>query len=205
MEKSNPRSFLQKLGIGSLIPGVLPSTLYSKSPEKEKKAEPSAGKEPIPNPKRQYNGVYTGEHLSRVAFPIGGMGAGMFCLEGTGAISHMSIRHAFRCGLKNPLHRLPDRGLYLFPFYGCRIRYGKPAGGAAVAGCGVWSHSGGEGGGGWEGGQLGRRVKCAKPAPGRVQGFLGSRFVLSFPASVQINLPGIFLFLIFNRNSKPPG
>ena len=26
-------------------------------------------------------------------FPIGGMGAGMFCLEGTGAFSHFSLRH----------------------------------------------------------------------------------------------------------------
>lgn len=40
-----------------------------------------------------YNGKYTGECLQRVAFPIGGMGAGMFCLEGTGAISHMSVHH----------------------------------------------------------------------------------------------------------------
>lgn len=37
--------------------------------------------------------VYTGERLSRVAFPIGGIGAGMFCLEGTGTISHLSIRN----------------------------------------------------------------------------------------------------------------
>ena len=28
-----------------------------------------------------------------MAFPIGGLGAGMFCLEGTGAISHMSVRN----------------------------------------------------------------------------------------------------------------
>src|ERR1700754_2372356 len=41
----------------------------------------------------KYNGSYSGDYLQRVAFPIGGMGAGMFCLEGTGAISHMSIHH----------------------------------------------------------------------------------------------------------------
>lgn len=41
----------------------------------------------------EYNKVYQGEELNRIAFPIGGMGAGMFCLEGTGAISNMSIRH----------------------------------------------------------------------------------------------------------------
>jgi uncharacterized protein (DUF608 family) len=40
-----------------------------------------------------YNGVYKAENLQQVAFPIGGLGAGMFCLEGTGAISHLSVRH----------------------------------------------------------------------------------------------------------------
>src|ERR1700733_8278214 len=42
---------------------------------------------------RPFNSPYTGPYLSRIAFPIGGIGAGMFCLEGTGAISHLSIRH----------------------------------------------------------------------------------------------------------------
>jgi len=40
-----------------------------------------------------YNEIYSGEYLSRIAFPVGGIGAGMFCLEGTGAISHMSVRN----------------------------------------------------------------------------------------------------------------
>ncbi len=44
-------------------------------------------------PKRPYNGPYTGKHLNHVAFPLGGMGAGMICLEGTGAISHVSVRN----------------------------------------------------------------------------------------------------------------
>jgi uncharacterized protein (DUF608 family) len=43
-----------------------------------------------------YNGPYAGDHLTRVAFPIGGIGAGMFCLEGTGATSHVSLRHTMR-------------------------------------------------------------------------------------------------------------
>ena len=43
--------------------------------------------------KRSYNDFYTGSNLNRIAFPIGGIGAGMFCLEGTGAISHMSVRN----------------------------------------------------------------------------------------------------------------
>jgi uncharacterized protein (DUF608 family) len=40
-----------------------------------------------------YNGSYSGKYLDRIAFPIGGMGAGMYCMEGTGAISHMSVRN----------------------------------------------------------------------------------------------------------------
>ncbi len=42
---------------------------------------------------RRYNGPYSGPHLNRVAFPLGGIGAGMVCLEGTGAISHVSVRN----------------------------------------------------------------------------------------------------------------
>ncbi len=41
----------------------------------------------------KYNRVLTGERLNRVAFPMGGMGAGMICLEGTGALSHVSLRN----------------------------------------------------------------------------------------------------------------
>jgi uncharacterized protein (DUF608 family) len=40
-----------------------------------------------------FNSVYRGANLDQIAFPIGGMGAGMFCLQGTGAISHMSVRN----------------------------------------------------------------------------------------------------------------
>ncbi len=43
--------------------------------------------------KSKYDGRYVGERLNRVAFPLGGMGAGMLCLEGTGALSHVSLRH----------------------------------------------------------------------------------------------------------------
>ena len=41
----------------------------------------------------QFNGSYTGHYLDRIAFPIGGIGAGMFCIEGTGAVSHMSVHN----------------------------------------------------------------------------------------------------------------
>ncbi len=39
------------------------------------------------------NGPYTGEHLTHVAFPLGGIGAGMICLEGAGGFTNVSIRH----------------------------------------------------------------------------------------------------------------
>ena len=47
-----------------------------------------------PNPKREFNAVYNGSNLDHIAFPIGGIGAGMVCLEGTGAISHVSVRNS---------------------------------------------------------------------------------------------------------------
>jgi uncharacterized protein (DUF608 family) len=42
---------------------------------------------------REFNKAYAGDHLRRVAFPLGGIGSGMVCLEGTGALSHVSLRH----------------------------------------------------------------------------------------------------------------
>ena len=44
-------------------------------------------------PDRDFNGLYQGDFLNRVAFPIGGIGAGMVCLEATGCISHVSVRN----------------------------------------------------------------------------------------------------------------
>ncbi|MBP3962435.1 GH116 family glycosyl hydrolase [Paenibacillus lignilyticus] len=41
-----------------------------------------------------YSQSYSGTRNSHIAYPLGGIGAGMFCLEGTGAMSHFSLRHA---------------------------------------------------------------------------------------------------------------
>ena len=41
----------------------------------------------------EFNGFYSGKYLDRIAFPVGGIGAGMFCLEGTGSVSHMSVHN----------------------------------------------------------------------------------------------------------------
>ncbi|MFT4153527.1 GH116 family glycosyl-hydrolase, partial [Parafilimonas sp.] len=83
------RSFLKSVVLGgtgiALSPGILKAedTTVDIPNAIEQKDVPSTG--------RKYNTPYTGEYLNRVAFPIGGLGAGMFCLEGAGAISHTSI------------------------------------------------------------------------------------------------------------------
>ena len=38
-----------------------------------------------------FNSDYSGKNLDYVAFPIGGLGAGMVCLDGTGSWSHVSV------------------------------------------------------------------------------------------------------------------
>ncbi|NSW90392.1 MAG: hypothetical protein HPY74_06905 [Firmicutes bacterium] len=45
---------------------------------------------------------YSGEKLKFVAYPMGGMGAGMICLEGTGTLSHFSLRN------KPDIHNEPN-------------------------------------------------------------------------------------------------
>ncbi|MBR4749803.1 MAG: hypothetical protein IK083_09590 [Abditibacteriota bacterium] len=37
--------------------------------------------------------VYEDKYLEHIAFPLGGMGAGMICIEGTGAFGSVSLRH----------------------------------------------------------------------------------------------------------------
>ncbi len=88
-EKNDRRSFIKKLAIGSIGASAIPTALFSAVPANEKGKVAS-----IPSPgNKKYNIPYTDERLNKVAFPIGGIGAGMFCLEGTGAISHLSVRN----------------------------------------------------------------------------------------------------------------
>src|SRR5258705_8192106 len=42
---------------------------------------------------RAFNGIYHDDYLNQIAFPLGGIGAGMFCLEGTGALTKFSLRN----------------------------------------------------------------------------------------------------------------
>lgn len=93
--KNNRRSFIKHLTVGGLGAAALPGSLladenHTEPDAPEKQASKQAG---FNAPKRAYNSGYEGANLNRLAFPVGGLGAGMFCLEGTGAISHMSVRH----------------------------------------------------------------------------------------------------------------
>jgi uncharacterized protein (DUF608 family) len=87
------RSFLKKLGTGTVGATLLPVTLPVQDAIAKTSAQKKEGNQKNKKAQRKYNDVYEGEFLKRVAFPIGGLGAGMFCLEGTGAISHMSVRN----------------------------------------------------------------------------------------------------------------
>jgi uncharacterized protein (DUF608 family) len=49
--------------------------------------------DPLPRGQRTYSGRYEGGCLNQVAYPMGGIGAGMICLEGSGALSHVSLRN----------------------------------------------------------------------------------------------------------------
>ena len=40
-----------------------------------------------------YDSVFPEDRIEHIAYPIGGLGSGMFAIEGTGAISHMSLHH----------------------------------------------------------------------------------------------------------------
>lgn len=91
--KPDRRGFLKTIGVGGAA-ALLPSgALAFSGPEVPNgDANETAGAANPPG-KRPYNGAYTGQYLNRVAFPIGGLGAGMVCMEGTGAISHVSVRN----------------------------------------------------------------------------------------------------------------
>ena len=91
-ENSGRRSFIKNVSMGSISAAILPvsfATATNPLPENEQQQNLSS---PQKN-KRLYNSAYQGENLNRVAFAVGGLGAGMFCMEGTGAISHVSVRN----------------------------------------------------------------------------------------------------------------
>src|SRR5690349_21108322 len=94
MDQHQRRLFLKQLAVGGMGTMIDPFSVLKDENEKGLFQAPGQQQEDTASAgTHAYNGEYTGEHLNRVAFPIGGLGAGMFCLEGTGAISHMSVRN----------------------------------------------------------------------------------------------------------------
>ncbi len=95
-ESSMPRRKFLRLSaatvgaVGSL--GAAPAAEYGHA-----RSHPTAGvktsRAASRRGRRLYDSEYAGEFLNQVAFPLGGIGAGMVCLEGTGALSHVSLRN----------------------------------------------------------------------------------------------------------------
>jgi uncharacterized protein (DUF608 family) len=93
MKNKSRRKFIRHLGLGGFVAGVSPVSILTPAEPGKQEEDRMPDRLNQPAAKHIYNDSYTGEYLNRVAFPIGGLGAGMFCLEGSGAISHMSIRN----------------------------------------------------------------------------------------------------------------
>ena len=95
-DSNKRRSFIKNIALGGIGAVVVPSA-FAQGSEKQQETKTNDQNDHEQKTgevqKRGYLQPYQGDYLNRVAFPIGGMGAGMFCLEGTGAISHMSIRN----------------------------------------------------------------------------------------------------------------
>ncbi|HEU4551923.1 MAG TPA: GH116 family glycosyl hydrolase [Chitinophaga sp.] len=89
--RNRRRDFLKQITLGGLGAGLAPLTLHAA--DTNKTAVNNAESTGLPAAARPYNGPYAGAFNNKIAFPIGGIGTGMFCVEGTGAISHMSVRH----------------------------------------------------------------------------------------------------------------
>ena len=91
-KNSGRRSFIKNIGISGISAAILPVAGFANTSGEQKAGDDEKSRK-IQKPKRLYNTAYKNEYLNRVAFPVGGMGAGMFCMEGTGSISHISVRN----------------------------------------------------------------------------------------------------------------
>lgn len=91
-DRNNRRAFLKKIGLGAGVSVFPSSVFYGTIPGNKRRSVPANGKEDQKDG-HHYNGYYAGSNLNRIAFPIGGLGAGMFCMEGTGSIMHLSVNN----------------------------------------------------------------------------------------------------------------
>ena len=80
--KASRRKFIKHVGLGSVAAGFMPASLSANTNNKKISNDDNDEKNISAH---TFNQTYSGEYLNRVAFPVGGIGAGMFCMEGTGA------------------------------------------------------------------------------------------------------------------------
>ena len=88
--KTGRRSFLKQISVTGSAAALFPANVLNANEQKDSNTQQVNYNTAT---KRKYNEAYTNEYLNRVAFPMGGIGAGMLCMEGTGAISHVSIKN----------------------------------------------------------------------------------------------------------------
>lgn len=70
-----------------------PENVLGKEQTSSDAKQPCTGSNPYQSRRPLHGPTYEGEHLSHIAFPMGGIGAGMICLEGTGSLTKFSLRH----------------------------------------------------------------------------------------------------------------
>ncbi len=75
------------MALGTIGAAGVPGVAAAETPEAGDEQRPALAP-------REFDGTYRGPQLNRVAFPMGGIGAGMICLEGLGALSEISIRNS---------------------------------------------------------------------------------------------------------------
>jgi hypothetical protein len=75
-DKPGRRKFIKNIGLSSIAAGMIPSSLLANDSNKNFDTYDKAKQDrSLAN-----NKSYSGDYLNRIAFPIGGMGAGMFCM-----------------------------------------------------------------------------------------------------------------------------
>ena len=92
-QSSMPRRKFLKISAATMgaVGGL--SGVSGAEPQSKPAAAGSPGRSANRRAGRSYNRPYSGATLAHVAFPLGGIGAGMICLEGSGALSHVSLRN----------------------------------------------------------------------------------------------------------------
>ena len=95
MKAINRRDFFRTGAMATAAGATLGVEPVLADQSKNKENQSKSNEQPMKagNYSRNFNESYQGPFLDRVAFPLGGLGAGMVCLEGTGCISHVSVRN----------------------------------------------------------------------------------------------------------------